>query len=83
MQDPELLRRLLHANYRIDAGSREAARAIVAKRAMPPLVLEVDDVHAAAARKQARGVELTQEPVARRRELSRSVGQRLKIVQAR
>jgi uncharacterized glyoxalase superfamily protein PhnB len=37
----------------------------VAKGAMPPLVLEVDDCRAAYDRMRARGVEFTQEPVER------------------
>ena len=49
----------------LDEATAETARALVAKGAMPPLVLEVDDVHAAAGGMKARGVELTQEPVAR------------------
>jgi catechol 2,3-dioxygenase-like lactoylglutathione lyase family enzyme len=49
----------------LDEATTEAARALVAKGAMPPLVLEVDDVRAVADRIKSRGVELTQEPVAR------------------
>jgi uncharacterized glyoxalase superfamily protein PhnB len=49
----------------LDAGSAQTLRALVAKGAMPPLVLEVDDVRAAFDRMSARGVEFTQEPVAR------------------
>src|SRR5215470_9672738 len=40
-------------------------RAVVAKGAMPPLVLTVDDCRAAYDRMRARGVEFTQEPVER------------------
>jgi uncharacterized glyoxalase superfamily protein PhnB len=40
-------------------------REIVAKGAMPPLVLTVDDCRAAHDRMRARGVEFTQEPVER------------------
>jgi uncharacterized glyoxalase superfamily protein PhnB len=38
---------------------------MVAKGAMPPLVLEVDDCRAAHERMQGQGVEFTQEPTAR------------------
>ena len=71
----------------LDQATAEAARAIVAKGAMPPLVLEVDDVHAAAQRMKARGVELTQEPVARFGSVDASFrdpsGNGWKLVQAR
>jgi uncharacterized glyoxalase superfamily protein PhnB len=40
-------------------------RAMVAKGAMPPLVLVVDDCRAAYERMRKRGVEFTQEPIAR------------------
>lgn len=49
----------------IDAGTAQAVREIVAKGAMPPLVLEVDDCRATYDRMKARGVELTQEPIER------------------
>ncbi len=49
----------------IDAATAQALREIVAKGAMPPLVLVVDDCRASHARMQALGVEFTQEPVAR------------------
>ena len=49
----------------LDAATAQAVRAIVAKGAMPPLVLTVDDCRAAHARMQALGVEFTQEPVER------------------
>ena len=49
----------------LDAATAQAVRALVAKGAMPPLVLTVDDCQAAYARMQAAGVEFTQEPVAR------------------
>jgi catechol 2,3-dioxygenase-like lactoylglutathione lyase family enzyme len=48
-----------------DASTAEALCALVAKGAMPPLVLAVADCHAAYAHLAARGVEFTQEPVAR------------------
>ena len=48
-----------------DAGTAQSLREMVAKGAMPPLVLEVDDVRATFAGLRARGVEFTQEPVAR------------------
>jgi len=49
----------------LDAESAQTLRALVAKGAMPPLVLEVADVKATYERMKARGVEFTQEPVAR------------------
>lgn len=49
----------------LDEATAEAARALVAKGAMPPLVLSVDDCRAAYARLTALGVEFTQEPMDR------------------
>lgn len=49
----------------LDAATAETVRAILAKGAMPPLVLEVADCRAAFDALQARGVEFTQEPVER------------------
>ena len=49
----------------IDEDSARALRALVAKGAMPPLVLTVDDCQAAYERFRAAGVEFTQEPIAR------------------
>lgn len=46
----------------LDASTAQSVREIVAKGAMPPLVLNVDDCRAAYARMQARGVEFTQAP---------------------
>jgi catechol 2,3-dioxygenase-like lactoylglutathione lyase family enzyme len=48
-----------------DAATAQTLRAIVAKGAMPPLVLEVGDCRAAYERMKAQGVEFTQEPVER------------------
>jgi catechol 2,3-dioxygenase-like lactoylglutathione lyase family enzyme len=48
-----------------DEGTVQAIREVVAKGAMPPLVLTVDDCRAAYDRMRARGVEFTQEPVER------------------
>ena len=48
----------------LDAATAQTLREIVAKGAMPPLVL-VDDCRAAYDRMCARGVGFTQEPVAR------------------
>lgn len=48
-----------------DAATAQTLREMVAKGAMPPLVLAVDDCRAAYDRLQARGVEFTQEPVER------------------
>lgn len=49
----------------LDGASAQSARELVAKGAMPPLVLVVDDCRASHAALQARGVEFTQEPVDR------------------
>lgn len=49
----------------LDADSAQALRALVAKGAMPALVLEVTDVQATADQMRSKGVEFTQEPVAR------------------
>jgi catechol 2,3-dioxygenase-like lactoylglutathione lyase family enzyme len=49
----------------LDAATAQAVRAIVAKGAMPPLVLTVDDCRAAHERLLALGVEFTQAPVER------------------
>lgn len=49
----------------LDTATAQALHAIVAKGAMPPLVLTVDDCRAACERLRERGVEITQEPVER------------------
>jgi catechol 2,3-dioxygenase-like lactoylglutathione lyase family enzyme len=49
----------------VDEATAQTLREAVAKGAMPPLVMVVDDVRAAYDRMKARGVEFTQEPVAR------------------
>jgi catechol 2,3-dioxygenase-like lactoylglutathione lyase family enzyme len=49
----------------VDAASAQALREAVAKGAMPPLVLNVDDCRAAYEKMRARGVEFTQEPTER------------------
>lgn len=49
----------------VDAATAQTIKEIVAKGAMPPLVLEVDDCRAAFDRMKARGVEFTQDPVER------------------
>ena len=49
----------------LDAATAQAVRALVAKGAMPPLVLTVADCRAAYDRMLAAGVEFTQEPVDR------------------
>lgn len=48
-----------------DAATTESIAAIVAKGAMPPLVLQVDDCEAAFRAWSAKGVEFTQEPTSR------------------
>lgn len=49
----------------VDAGTAQTLREVVAKGAMPPLVLLVDDCRAAYEKMRALGVEFTQEPIAR------------------
>lgn len=49
----------------VDATTAQTLREIVAKGAMPPLVLAVDDCRAAYEQMLARGVEFTQEPIER------------------
>jgi catechol 2,3-dioxygenase-like lactoylglutathione lyase family enzyme len=49
----------------IDEETAQAVREVVAKGAMPPLVLQVDDCRAAYEAMGGKGVEFTQEPVAR------------------
>ncbi|MDM0044766.1 VOC family protein [Variovorax dokdonensis] len=49
----------------VDAQSAQMLQALVAKGAMPPLLLEVTDCRAAFERMRTKGVEFTQEPVER------------------
>ena len=49
----------------LDAATAKTMREMVAKGAMPPLVLVVEDCHAAYDKLRAKGVEFTQEPIAR------------------
>jgi catechol 2,3-dioxygenase-like lactoylglutathione lyase family enzyme len=49
----------------LDAATAQSVREIVAKGAMPPLVLVVDDCRASYEQMRARGVEFTQDPVER------------------
>ena len=49
----------------MDAATASTLDAMVAKGAMPPLVMVVDDCRAAWERLSAKGVEFTQEPVSR------------------
>ena len=49
----------------VDQATAATIDDVVAKGAMPPLVLTVDDCRAAHARFSAAGVEFTQEPIAR------------------
>jgi catechol 2,3-dioxygenase-like lactoylglutathione lyase family enzyme len=49
----------------LDTATAQALRAMVAKGAMPPLVLTVDDCRATYEQWLGRGVEFTQEPVDR------------------
>jgi catechol 2,3-dioxygenase-like lactoylglutathione lyase family enzyme len=48
-----------------DEATAQTLRAVVAKGAMPPLVLAVDDCRASYERLRTRGVEFTQEPIDR------------------
>src|SRR5262245_40817371 len=48
-----------------DAATAQTLRAMVAKGAMPALVMSVDDCRATCERMRARGVEFTQEPTER------------------
>jgi len=71
----------------VDEASARALRELVAKGAMPPLVLIVDDCQAAYERMRAAGVEFTQEPVARYGSVDASFrdpsGNGWKLIQAR
>jgi catechol 2,3-dioxygenase-like lactoylglutathione lyase family enzyme len=49
----------------VDTATAQTLRECVAKGAMPPLVLIVDDCQATYERMRAAGVEFTQEPIAR------------------
>lgn len=49
----------------LDEATAQAAQELVAKGAMPPLILQVDDCRQAYERFRAAGVEFTQEPVER------------------
>jgi catechol 2,3-dioxygenase-like lactoylglutathione lyase family enzyme len=49
----------------VDAAAAQSLKELVAKGAMPPLVLVVDDCRASFERMRAKGVEMTQEPIAR------------------
>jgi catechol 2,3-dioxygenase-like lactoylglutathione lyase family enzyme len=49
----------------IDEGTAQQVREVLAKGAMPPLLLEVADCRAAYEAMKARGVEFTQEPIER------------------
>ena len=71
----------------IDAATAQTLREVVAKGAMPPLVLVVSDCRGACDRLRARGVELTQEPVERYGSVDASFrdpsGNGWKMIQAR
>ena len=71
----------------VDAATAQTLREAVAKGAMPPLVLAVDDCHAAYDEMRARGVEFTQEPVKRFGSVDASFrdpsGNGWKLIQAR
>jgi len=71
----------------VDDATIEAFNQSIAKGAMPPLVLVVDDCRAAYDRFNAQGVEFTQEPVARFGSIDASFrdpsGNGWKLIQAR
>jgi catechol 2,3-dioxygenase-like lactoylglutathione lyase family enzyme len=71
----------------VDEASARTLRALVAKGAMPPLVLIVDDCQSAYDRMHAVGVEFTQAPVARYGSVDASFrdpsGNGWKLIQAR
>ncbi len=71
----------------VDEASAQALRELVAKGAMPPLVLTVDDCQAAFERMRAAGVEFTQEPIERYGSVDASFrdpsGNGWKLIQAR
>ena len=71
----------------IDDATARTLREIVAKGAMPPLVLQVDDCRAAHALMSERGVEFTQEPIERYASVDASFrdpsGNGWKLVEAR
>ncbi|HZP66882.1 MAG TPA: VOC family protein [Rudaea sp.] len=71
----------------LDAETVEAMREMVAKGAMPPLVLVVDDCRAAYERMRKQGVEFTQEPMERYGSVDASFrdpsGNGWKMIQAR
>ena len=71
----------------LDAATVQALREVVAKGGMPPLVFIVDDCQAAYERMRGRGVEFTQEPVARYGSVDASFrdpsGNGWKMIQAR
>lgn len=70
-----------------DAATAQALNELVAKGAMPPLVMTVADCHATYARLRARGVEFIQAPVARYGSVDANFrdpsGNGWKIIQAR
>lgn len=70
-----------------DEATAQALRELVAKGAMPPLVLVVDDCQAAYERMNERGVEFTQEPIERYGSVDASFrdpsGNGWKLIQAR
>jgi catechol 2,3-dioxygenase-like lactoylglutathione lyase family enzyme len=71
----------------VDAQTAESLNEAVAKGAMPPLVLIVDDVRAAHERLASKGVEFTQGPVERYGAVDASFrdpsGNGWKLIQAR
>jgi catechol 2,3-dioxygenase-like lactoylglutathione lyase family enzyme len=71
----------------VDDATAQTLDGIVAKGAMPPLVLVVDDCQAAYDQYRSRGVEFTQEPIARYGSVDASFrdpsGNGWKLIQAR
>lgn len=71
----------------LDAATAQAAQALVAKGAMPPLVLTVEDCRATCEALRARGAEFTQEPTERHGSVDAGFrdpsGNGWKVIQAR
>lgn len=71
----------------LDEATVKTLDQVIAKGAMPPLVLLVDDCHAACDKLRGRGVEITQEPVERFGQVDASFrdpsGNGWKVIQSR
>lgn len=71
----------------IDEATAKTLQEVIAKGAMPPLVLLVDDCQAACDKLRGRGVEITQDPIERYGSIDASIrdpsGNGWKIIQSR